>query len=105
MKAEGSKHGLGTVGCAVVETGGAVNNVEGTPENGAWGRTSEGIPVKLDNIVGYLNGTNGLVMGMLVAPPVLGISSGNPGIAFGVSLPLNQASYISNIWRRNLLFS
>lgn len=69
----------------MVKTGGAVNNVEGTPENSAKGRTSEDVPVKLDDIVGYPNGINGLVMemGMLVVPPVLGINSGNPGIVLG----------------------
>lgn len=107
MKAEGSKHSLGIVDYSIVETGGAVNNVEGTPENGAWGQTSEGIPVKLAYIVGYPNRTNGLVTGMgtLVVPPILGSSSGNLGILLDHSLFLDHASQISSIRTRNLLFS
>lgn len=107
MNVEGSKHGLGTIGCVIVKTGSAMNNVEVTPKNGAWGQTSEGISVKLADIVGYPNGTNGLDMGMgmLVVPPVLGINSGNPGIELGGSLPLDQAYHISNMQRRNLMFS
>ena len=44
-------------------------------------------------------------MGMLEVPLALGKSSGNPGIALGGSFPLEQASHISIMRRRRILFS
>ena len=59
VKDEGSKPGLGSVGYAVTEQGGAVKIFEAAPNINTWGRTSEGVLTKWGEIVGCPNGVFG----------------------------------------------